>query len=60
MDFMILFGKMDISETNCNFFHFPVRLIFFFKLTGEMGMIDEAQKALEEAEALKKVCTFDI
>ena len=25
---------------------------------GEQGMIDEAQKALEEAEALKKVCVF--
>lgn len=23
---------------------------------GEQGMVDEAQKALEEAEALKKVC----
>jgi len=24
--------------------------------SGEQGMVDEAQKALEEAEALKKVC----
>jgi hypothetical protein len=35
-------------------------LCFLFKLyylerTGEQGLIDEAQKALEEAEALKKV-----
>lgn len=26
--------------------------------SGEQGMVDEAQKALEEAEALKKVCVF--
>jgi len=25
-------------------------------ISGEQGMVDEAQKALEEAEALKKVC----
>lgn len=27
-------------------------------LSGEQGMVDEAQKALEEAEALKKVFNF--
>lgn len=32
-----------------------LRLLFFFH-SGEQGMVDEAQKALEEAEALKKVC----
>jgi len=28
-------------------------------LTGELGMVDEAQKAMEEAEALKKVRNFN-
>lgn len=30
--------------------------LFFYLHSGEQGMVDEAQKALEEAEALKKVC----
>ena len=29
-----------------------------FTFLGEQGMVDEAQKALEEAEALKKVFNF--
>lgn len=32
--------------------------VMTFFVTGEQGMVDEAQKALEEAEALKKVCFF--
>lgn len=27
----------------------------YFNIAGEQGMVDEAQKVLEEAEALKKV-----
>lgn len=34
-----------------------VHLVYF---TGEQGMVDEAQKALEEAEALKKVYIYFI
>lgn len=35
------------------------RLInFFITYSGEQGMVDEAQKLLEEAEALKKVLYF--
>lgn len=30
-------------------------LMIFYLFSGEQGMVDEAQKALEEAEALKKV-----
>lgn len=29
-----------------------------FHFLGEQGLLDEAQRALEEAEALKKVCHF--
>lgn len=32
--------------------------LFISITSGEQGMVDEAQKALEEAEALKKVCVF--
>lgn len=32
--------------------------VLHVELVGEKGMIDEAQKALEEAEALKKVSPF--
>lgn len=54
--FLLVLGSL------CEFFTF---LIFVMKIclsltcgfgaSGEQGMIDEAQKALEEAEALKKV-----
>lgn len=33
-------------------------LMFFNLFPGEQGMVDEAQKALEEAEELKKVSTW--
>lgn len=35
-----------------------VELQDLYVISGELGMVDEAQKALEEAEALKKVCVF--
>lgn len=35
-----------------------VELQDLYDISGELGMVDEAQKALEEAEALKKVCVF--
>lgn len=38
-----------ISYAVLNLLHIP---------SGEQGMVDEAQKALEEAEALKKVFNF--
>ena len=33
---------------------------FLVHSSGEQGMVDEAQKALEEAEALKKVLIINI
>lgn len=33
----------------------PCVLMYVVFLLGEQGMVDEAQRALEEAEALKKV-----
>lgn len=35
-----------------------LQLRYLYVISGEQGMVDEAQKALEEAEALKKVCFF--
>ena len=35
------------------YMHFDI--FMFVLLVGEQGMVDEAQKALEEVEALKKV-----
>ncbi len=32
-----------------------ISIYYFVVWTGELGMVDEAQKAMEEAEALKKV-----
>lgn len=37
-----------------------VELQNLYVISCEQGMVDEAQKALEEAEALKKVCIFSV
>lgn len=53
------FGKRQTSYLSlfrCMWWYATVQLRYLYVISGEQGMVDEAQKALEEAEALKKVC----
>lgn len=50
----ILFYLSSVQEIFLLVF-FSIWSINFITSSGEQGMVDEAQKALEEAEALKKV-----
>lgn len=57
------FAVLKYDQMSCFSPTWSVTLLYLIDLnidwyvcwTGEQGMIDEAQKALEEAEALKKV-----
>lgn len=42
-------------RNHLDFAKFEIASVWLFVFSGEQGMVDEAQKALEEAEALKKV-----
>lgn len=50
----VIFGYMEVKHRN------DVCFWCILHYLGEQGMVDEAQKALEEAEALKKVLTLFI
>lgn len=53
----------DLGKQCCMYYAFISRISYavlnlLHVPSGEQGMVDEAQKALEEAEALKKVFNF--
>lgn len=56
MKFLML--RWDKSTKGLFLFYFVWVVEHSVCYSGEQGMVDEAQKALEEAEALKKVCTY--